>query len=244
LIFDDREVVLSPGTFALWDSTRPMKFITGADLHQLTLTIPHERLHRDFPDAGKFIGKQISAKEGLNHLFTEHLLSLDEHFGDLTRESAPQILDATIDLLSATLGAGVPLHERGLSKPILMRIQAYIERHLHDPELCITKIASENWITTRHLHRLFEATEVSVGQWILSRRLDRCKSDFASAAYKHLSITEIAHQRGFADSSTFSKVFRREIGISPREFRASCLSSSDPKYDLSATKSASVLIGN
>lgn len=223
LIIDDREIPLSAGSLALWDSTRPMKFITGANLHQLTLTVSHDRLHRDLPNAGNFVGKTIIAKEGINHLFAEHLLTLDEHFGDLPQQAAPQILDATIDLLTATLGTGVPLEERGFSKPVLQRIQAYIDRNLFDPELSIAKVASESGITPRHLHRLFETTNVSVGQWILRRRLERCKIDLASPAQKHSSITDIAFRRGFTDASTFSKVFKREFGISPREFRATSL---------------------
>ena len=42
-------------------------------------------------------------------------------------------------------------------------------------------------------------------------------------AYSELEIKQIAHDLGFADSSYFSRFFRKQAGMTPGEFRAAFL---------------------
>ena len=37
----------------------------------------------------------------------------------------------------------------------------------------------------------------------------------------HLQVAEVAYVAGFQDPSHFSKAFRKRVGISPRQYRAS-----------------------
>jgi AraC family transcriptional activator of pobA len=39
-------------------------------------------------------------------------------------------------------------------------------------------------------------------------------------AYTHLSISTIAYSLGYADPAYFTRVFKRDAGVSPKEFRA------------------------
>ncbi len=67
------------------------------------------------------------------------------------------------------------------------------------------------------LHRIFRAAlGVSPMEYVIRRRLER-----ASALLRHtdLTITEIASQTGFTDSTFFSRQFRKRFGVTPREFR-------------------------
>jgi AraC-like DNA-binding protein len=220
LVIDRRPITLGPGHFVLWDTTRPMTFVTGERLRQITLTIPHHRLHRALPQAAACVGKPMYAGAGLSRLFAENLLSLDAHFGDLTLIEAPRILDAAIELLATTLESAVPQCREERQPGLLRDIQAYIQRHLADPGLGLAGIAGSHGISLRHLHRLFAETDTTVANWILHRRLERCQRDLASAEQSDTSITTIALRWGLADSSTFSKAFKRRFGVSPRAFRA------------------------
>ena len=220
LIIDDKDVELEAGSFVMWDSARPMKFITGKDLHQITLAIPHERLHKVFPRAGDYVGKLVMAREGLSRVFVDHLVSLDEQFGNLPRDAAPEVLEATVSLLTATLGTSIELSDERSSHYLLQRIKGYIRKHLDNYTLSISRIARDNGISVRHLHRLFHHTDCTVTEHILRSRLDRCKQDLGSSQNAQLSITEIAYRWGFSDSSTFSKAFRRKFDVTPRDYRA------------------------
>lgn len=220
LIIDNQDVELDAGSFVMWDSARPMKFITGKDLHQITLAIPHDRLHKVFPRAGDYVGKMVMAREGLSRVFVDHLVSLDEQFGNLPKEAAPEVLEATVSLLTSTLGATNEISDDRCSKYLLQTIKVYIDKHLGNYNLSLARIAADNGISVRHLHRLFHDTDSSVSEHVLRGRLDRCKSDLGSPRNAHLSITEIAYRWGFNDSSTFSKAFRRQFEITPRAYRA------------------------
>lgn len=230
LIIDNHDVELEAGTFVMWDSARTMKFITGKDLHQITLAIPHDRLHKVFPRAGDYVGKMVMAREGLSRVFVDHLVSLDEQFGNLPKEAAPEVLEATVSLLTSTLGATNEISDERCSKYLLQTIKAYIDKHLDNYNLSLARIATDNGISVRHLHRLFQDTDSSVSEHVLRGRLDRCKRDLGSPRNAHLTITEIAYRWGFSDSSTFSKAFRRQFGITPREYRAEARGGPKPAW--------------
>jgi AraC-like DNA-binding protein len=220
LVIDAREITLTEGQFVLWDTARPMVFVTGERLRQITFTVPHERLNRAVPGIGAYVGRPVGAAQGPSRLFADHLLSLDAHFGDLTRAEAPRILDATIALLGATLDACVGQPAADIRPASLRAIQADIERNLDDPELGPAQIADRHGISVRHLHRLFAAAGLTVASWILDRRLERCRAELGAADRAGTSITAIAFRWGLADSSSFSRAFRRRFGVSPRGFRA------------------------
>ncbi len=220
LIIDGREIDLRPGNFVLWDSARPMTFITGENLHQVTLAVTHDRLHRVFPQAGDFVGKPLSAATGLNRLFANHLLSLDEQFGELPCDQARSVLDSSIDFLAATLDSSNCSADGVFASELLRKIRRYIDQNLEDFDLSISNIAASHGISIRHLHRLFQGLDTSVARYIVKHRLDRCKHELSSSLHRRASITDIAFRWGFTDSGTFSKAFRREFGMTPRDFRA------------------------
>ena len=56
----------------------------------------------------------------------------------------------------------------------LRSVKDWIEEHLADPDLSPEKIARSNGMSLRHLHYLFRLTDMSVSEWILDRRLQRC----------------------------------------------------------------------
>lgn len=220
LIIDGKDVDLVPGNIVLWDSARPMIFITGEGLHQITLAITHERLHRIFPNAEQFVGMKISCSSGLNRLFADHLLALDQQFGELTSEQAWAVLDTTTNLAVSAFESECGSYSNARVSGLLCEIRNYIEKNIEDCDLSIAKIAEHHNISVRHLHRLFHEIDISASAYITRRRLERCKQDLSSRAHGRETITDIAFRWGFSDSGTFSKTFRREYGLSPREFRA------------------------
>jgi AraC-like DNA-binding protein len=221
LMFNDKDVVLDADDFMLWDSTRPMGFITGENLHQVTFCLSKDKLHAALPNAETFVGRSIKAVNGLNRLFIDHLLTLDQQFGALPKNQADAVLESTIELLALTLSAQEATQKTRASAGLYDRICQYIESNLDDPGLCIKKIANEFDLSARHLHRLFGERNLSLARHIQRRRLEKCRADLSAPGLRNLSITEVAFRWGINDSSTFSKTFRREFGVTPREFRKS-----------------------
>lgn len=220
LVIDGRDVEVHAGDVVLWDSTRPMTFITGEGLRQVTLCVAHDRLHRIYPNAGELVGKSFSCSSGLSRLFADHLLALDQKFGDLTCDQAWTVLDTSISLAISAFEAQNGDSRKPHASSLLADVCEYIERNIEDFDLSIPNVAQKHSISVRHLHRLFRDIDISASAYIIGRRLERCKHDLSSRAHSRETITDIAFRWGFADSGTFSKTFRREYGLTPRQFRS------------------------
>ena len=75
----------------------------------------------------------------------------------------------------------------------------------------------------RYLQYLFRADWLTVSGYVRSRRLEHCRLDLSDPAQAGLSVLQIAQHWGFPDASYFSKVFKSQFGVAPREFRAARL---------------------
>ena len=84
-------------------------------------------------------------------------------------------------------------------------------------KLTIDEICEKTYISKHHLCRIFkENMGVTIGEFIKNRRISVAKQLLRNSEYK---IIEIAEKCGFSDSGFFAKVFLREVGITPSDFR-------------------------
>jgi AraC family transcriptional regulator len=80
----------------------------------------------------------------------------------------------------------------------------------------LPKIAAAAGLSTFHFGRLFkQATGLSPHQYLLDRRISVAKDMLRT---QRLSVAEIAAELGFYDQSHFSQVFKRNVGMTPRQF--------------------------
>lgn len=88
----------------------------------------------------------------------------------------------------------------------------------HEEVLSIEEIAVRVGWSGDHLRRMVKAVlSTSPAQIQTAARVRRAKE---LLRYGTLSVAEIAHRCGFEDASHFSRVFRREVGSTPREWAA------------------------
>jgi len=105
----------------------------------------------------------------------------------------------------------------GLSRERLTRVQDYIEAHLDDP-LTLTELAGVACLSAYHFSRSFkQATGVGLHHYVMQRRLERAKTLMRRT---NQPLALIAQEAGFADQSHLNSTFRREIGVTPGQFRA------------------------
>ena len=99
---------------------------------------------------------------------------------------------------------------------LLERISTFLKKN-PDPSLTIPELAKRHGLSQKSLERLFQdSMQCTPDAYCIKLRLEKAVSLLMDSS---ASITEIAYQCGFYDSSYFSKIFRRKFGISPREFR-------------------------
>ncbi|MDX1940265.1 MAG: AraC family transcriptional regulator [Saprospiraceae bacterium] len=97
----------------------------------------------------------------------------------------------------------------------LLRAQNYITDNLDEP-LSIKVIAQIACLSLYHFHRQFSHTfGITPARYIRRKRIEKAK---VLLAQQRKSVSETAFQVGYADVYTFSKIFKREVGLPPSEY--------------------------
>jgi len=95
-------------------------------------------------------------------------------------------------------------------------VKHYIREHLQE-QLDRETLAAVAGFSIPHFHRVFTAqVGESAASYIRRLRLERAGRKLRMGA---VDITEVALCAGYDSHAAFSKAFRQQFGISPREFR-------------------------
>ncbi|AGF60772.1 AraC-family transcriptional regulator [Streptomyces hygroscopicus subsp. jinggangensis TL01] len=116
----------------------------------------------------------------------------------------------------------VPADSR--QRVLYARVTSFIEKHLGDPALTVDQVAAAHHISTRSLHRLFQAHGVSVRASIREQRLERCRRELSDPAQRHVPIRAIAARWGYPRPADFTRAFRAAYGAAPADYRRQALS--------------------
>ena len=99
---------------------------------------------------------------------------------------------------------------------LLERIMACIRRNLTNSDLNVDMISDEVGISRVHLHRkMKELTGQTPHDFIRSIRLKKAAQLLAE---RGMNVTEVMYACGFANSASFSTIFRKYYGMSPRDY--------------------------
>lgn len=98
----------------------------------------------------------------------------------------------------------------------LERAQNYIETHLGQP-LNASIIAEHAYLSIRHLDRYFQKEcGMSMMDYVVTRRIETAKVLLLTT---DLPVSQIGETVGYENSSSFTQIFKRRIGMSPLIYR-------------------------
>lgn len=99
---------------------------------------------------------------------------------------------------------------------LVYRILDYINEHYAEP-LTLEKISSEFFISQSNLSHCFKKeTGLSPMQYMMQRRIGEAQSLLVETS---TAIQDIEYRLGFSDSAHFSKMFKKYVGVTPKEYR-------------------------
>lgn len=99
---------------------------------------------------------------------------------------------------------------------VVRRVMAYIHEHFADP-ISRSELATRVGLSDRYLTQCFrQETGLTPIKYLNRYRLRQAR---ALLEQGEMTITDVALAVGFSDSSYFARVFRDEVGISPRDYQ-------------------------
>jgi AraC-like DNA-binding protein len=220
-VADDRERVLRGGDVQILDLARTNDTVAKAS-NTIGVVVPREALREAMPGTDNLHGLVLRGDVGIGGLLADYLRSLIARADTITLADAPNIAQATTDLIAAcfrTTAASVARARPVLEATLLERLRAHIDTQLSSPGLGPEALCAAFRLSRTHLYRLFEPLG-GVAAYIQGRRLTRARGDLADPAKARLKIYEIAYAWGFVSEAHFSRAFRRAFGLTPGQVRA------------------------
>lgn len=159
----------------------------------------------------------------------DYMLVLERNLPGLGASDLPRFPSAVEAMLAACLApstdsAANARHQIDLT--LMERVRRAVRRNLRSPSLGPDKLCRETAMSRSQLYRVMES-EGGVTHYIQRRRLSESFSILCDASNTY-PIAKIAEALCFADASSFTRAFRREFGLTPREVRAASLAGQAP----------------
>lgn len=106
-------------------------------------------------------------------------------------------------------------HSSNISKPLWLAMD-YIYYHLHT-KITLEDVGNAASLSPNYLNSLFKKEKgMTIQQYIRTRRIEAAKN---MILYSDYTETEVAEFLAFSSSSHYIKIFREDVGLTPRQYR-------------------------
>jgi AraC-like DNA-binding protein len=220
---DGRQARLRAGDFAFVDLSRPAHWANGWSTQVVAIAFPRTLLPLGGDDAGRLTAVGLTGDDGPGALFSATARQVARQMDHLDAAGGARVGTAALDLLTVALAG--PLGRHGAlpadvsRRALALRVHAFIEDRLADPELTPAIVAGAHHVSLRSLYKLFEGEERSVAGLIRERRLERCRRDLLDPSLSEVPVSAVAARWGLTNAAHFSRACRAAYGASPVEYR-------------------------
>lgn len=138
----------------------------------------------------------------------------DQYVHALQRADSIDVLNGLTEEICSEFSLLVP-EETG--SDAVDRACEYIHENLSRPDLSVPDVGEAVGVSVQHLLRLFRRRyNMTVVEYINSARIERAKQLIVS---EDMTVNRIAEAVGYSNNVTFSRNFRRYVGMPPSDYR-------------------------
>ncbi len=108
------------------------------------------------------------------------------------------------------------------------RIKRCIADHINDP-ITLAQISAEVFLSPNYCNYIFKShTGSTITEFVLKVKMERAKQLLLNTG---MPLVEIAYSLGYKQYSYFSRIFKKEVGVSPASFRNAWLYSEEDELE-------------
>lgn len=215
------ETLALPHQFTVYDGACPFAQVAEEGYRAVLLNlplsamlVPHELVrNRVIPG----FAAQGGWRDAISVFFDELATVLER----LQGSAGERVAGSAVELASAALAEHARTGgRRPPYSPDFQRACEFIARNLPNPLLGAAAVAAGVFVSTRQLHKIFQAEGLTVSRWIRERRLEQCHRMLVEPGLQWMTVGDIGAAWGIFDRAHFSRIYRMRYGVSPREHRA------------------------
>ncbi|MGT2478252.1 helix-turn-helix domain-containing protein [Methylobacterium oryzae CBMB20] len=215
----DRGGRLVAGDLSFLTRSRPLVTGTQTPYEEIRLAVPRATFESLVGSVDALAGHSISEHPTTAEA-RANFQRLASSLGWMTECEAQAAIEGTLHLIGRAIDASASSRERPLPHATIASLtQAYIIRHLRDPELDPAAISIALGVSRTSLYRALVETG-GIAAAIRDARLDLVQRSLAAPGNERMKISTVAYACGFTDVPTFNRSFRRRFGLSPRDYQA------------------------
>ena len=210
------------GDLSILDYARPIEVLRSR--HRAAgLIIPRQRVREVVGNDLSMLPHMRPASRGIWALLQSQMKLILDEAHHLSLDQRLLAIAAATDMALAALQAdcGKNADCEQFADGFHQAAHILIRRECGDPNLTPDTVVASLACSRASLYRVFLSHGESVAAVIWDARLKRARQMLSSSSSRHLSIAEIAFQSGFVEHTTFSRMFKRCFGMTPREARES-----------------------
>lgn len=209
---------LGDGDLTVVANRNPLRAYAPQASRLLVIGIPHSGVGPHREGLLRADSMRIQTGEGVPQLVGQLLRGLAAQGRVFARST--RLARHVAGLISVACFDALDRNGVGERRATLQDAKEYIEQHLQDPDLTPSGTAAALYVSTRTLHRLFEAEGSTVSGWIRWRRLEQCRLELGDPSCDGIPVGQVGAKWGFWDAAHFSRLFRAAYGVPPATYRA------------------------
>ena len=208
----------------------------GETANQFSVVIPrhaiavHDQIYKNYPT----FSWPVNSPAG--RVLAQAWLTIWQNLPNTSQTDAPAIAQGFIGLLNGLLPTkGNMAHRAQVELATVDAMKVYLQDNLHLSNIGVNMLCRLFHCSRATVYRLFKA-EGGVHAYVRKQRLTRCYQELRQLPpSSRKTISEIASKLGFADAASFSRLFRKQYGMSPSDVGANPSATVDPVLDKQAS---------
>jgi len=223
ILQDNREVTVGSGDLVLVDTRRAFTADYQADTTATVLTLPRRQIEARLGRDADLAGHRFDPKNSIVGIMATVVARLPSCLEGLGAAATTQLAEHVLDLVAIAYSATASSKRATLSSSrdaALLRLKVGIDQLLTDPELKPAIAAAAAGISVRYANALLAREGTSVEEYIVMRRLERCRRTLEDPAQAHRTIADVAFGWGFSSIPHFCRRFKSAYGLPPGDYRA------------------------